>query len=309
MTYEETLALCRGFVAELQLTCELDTPKYKAFRMAKPGTRMYCVLLTFTPEGITLSGDYRVTNDRAVSSDPGLDLAWFAGELGSDYLASKFLRERWVPEQCVKEIEELADECNSDARAARADGDEEAAKLCAKRAAKLIELAIQVRTEGLLVDKDAIMYGLQKALPGHCDFPGHTYDYMERASLTAIQEKFAALYKAWVATTPAPAPTTDWLQQSETYRKLIEGSMEKYSQQLGWGLGGAQPECWTMLDLAVERLAKLDRELPMLATNLKDLEVHMRTNMGPGHNAALLAVLDSLKQLGIEPYHTVAVQG
>lgn len=47
--------------------------------------------------------------------------------------------------------------------------------------------------------------------------------------------------------------------QAETYRKLIESSMEKYSQKLGWGITGAQEECWTMLDMAVEQAAVMAR--------------------------------------------------
>ena len=50
-----------------------------------------------------------------------------------------------------------------------------------------------------------------------------------------------------------------WEQQSETYRKLIEGSMDKYSAKLGWGITGAQEECWTMLDIAVDQAEVMAR--------------------------------------------------
>lgn len=33
-------------------------------------------------------------------------------------------------------------------------------------------------------------------------------------------------------------------------------SLDKYSKALGWGLSGMQPECWTMLDSAVNELVK-----------------------------------------------------
>ena len=50
-----------------------------------------------------------------------------------------------------------------------------------------------------------------------------------------------------------------WKQQSEAYRKLIEGSMDKYSQKLEWGLTGSQEECWTLLDMAVDQAAVMAR--------------------------------------------------
>lgn len=310
MTYEQTLALCRSYVAEHQLTCELDTPKYKGYRMAKPGTRMYCVLLTFTPESITLSGDYRVTNDRAVSSDPGLDLGWFAGQLGSDYLASKFLRHRWVPEACAKAIEEHAEELERESGKQGGTGHHEHAVHLAEKSKTLREIASNCTSDADLHD---VHDQLEAVAPSLVDegMPGYTYDYMERASLTAIQEKFAELYKAWAAKTPAPAPTTDWLQQSESYRKLIESSMAKYSELLGWGITGAQPECWTMLDLAVERMATLDRELPKVATNLSDMLPALRVHNHEAVRRAerqLMDVLVRLKALGMEPFQTVAVK-
>ena len=54
---------------------------------------------------------------------------------------------------------------------------------------------------------------------------------------------------------------------------LIESSMEKYSQLLGWGISGAQPECWVMLDMAVRRCAAVDRAI-------RDIEKLDRTHRG-----------------------------
>lgn len=37
---------------------------------------------------------------------------------------------------------------------------------------------------------------------------------------------------------------------------LLWKSMHGYSHKLGWGLSGAQPECWTCLDGCVDELVK-----------------------------------------------------
>jgi len=47
------------------------------------------------------------------------------------------------------------------------------------------------------------------------------------------------------------------LRNVETIRSMqdsIWGSMQTYSSKLGWGLSGIQPECWTLLDTAVDEL-------------------------------------------------------
>jgi hypothetical protein len=40
----------------------------------------------------------------------------------------------------------------------------------------------------------------------------------------------------------------------------IAESMDRYSQELGWGLTGYQPECWSLLDAAVSELVRLREE-------------------------------------------------
>jgi hypothetical protein len=36
----------------------------------------------------------------------------------------------------------------------------------------------------------------------------------------------------------------------------VWASLDKYSKALGWGLSGIQPECWMLLDAAVDELKK-----------------------------------------------------
>lgn len=42
-------------------------------------------------------------------------------------------------------------------------------------------------------------------------------------------------------------------------RDMVWNTMGKYSEALGWGLSSSQPECWMMLDLAVEKLARIEK--------------------------------------------------
>jgi hypothetical protein len=48
--------------------------------------------------------------------------------------------------------------------------------------------------------------------------------------------------------------------------------LDKYSKTLGWGLTGIQPECWTLLDLAVEELKKrraADEQIIRIITRMR----------------------------------------
>lgn len=295
MNYDETLNLCRGYVKDHVLSIELDTPRYKAFRMAKPGTRVHSVLLMFTPECITLSGDYQVRQAGAVSSCGGLDLEWFVGQLGSSYLASKFLQERWVPAYCAAALRDQATRQDEHAK-----DDPGSADFCNRQAAALRELADRIEREDL--DERTVGEELQEIDETLLEdgTPGYDYDLMEQASLVAIQEKFAELYREWAN---APGHGGDYVKAYESLRLEVMQSMEEYSKQLGWGITGAQPECWAMLDLAVEDLVKLKRELPRLATDLRDAERVLRLEGDQAHSAnRVKRVLDGLKELGVEPY-------
>ena len=85
---------------ELQV---IQDGKVKAYRMAKPGTRVMSTLLVFTPEGIVLQGDFTPERNGSVSS-LGYSLAWFLGELSPDYLCEKFFLREYVPEYAREEL-------------------------------------------------------------------------------------------------------------------------------------------------------------------------------------------------------------
>lgn len=102
---------CREMLAEHVLVQVLDEPKFKAFYLKDPQySRMQSCLILFSPEGINLFGDLCPSNDRRSSGVHafGYGLSWFAGNLSWDYLASKFLEERFVPEFAAVELRQIA---------------------------------------------------------------------------------------------------------------------------------------------------------------------------------------------------------
>lgn len=77
---------------------EVPTGDIRTFYLKRPEkSRMMSALLIFSPEGIIICGDLRI-GDHGVVSDYGYGLDWFAGELGEDYLCSKFLKREWQSE-------------------------------------------------------------------------------------------------------------------------------------------------------------------------------------------------------------------
>jgi len=79
---------------ELQVLVETD--KVQVYRLAKPGTRIDSVQITFSPEGIAIQGDQCVAGN-GVCSSYGYGRGWFAGQLAPSYLAEKFFPTEWVP--------------------------------------------------------------------------------------------------------------------------------------------------------------------------------------------------------------------
>ncbi len=93
-----------------------DSP-VRAFYLEQPGTRAQSTLIVFTPEGIALMGDLTPTNHGDVSA-LGYGLHWFTGNLGTDYLCSKFLEKSWVSERAVARLRDDAAEAEDDERKA-----------------------------------------------------------------------------------------------------------------------------------------------------------------------------------------------
>lgn len=67
--------------------------------------RMCSCLITFSPEGITITGD--MTPERnGTCSVYGKGLGWFSGTLSPDYLASKFIDEKFTTEEAIRQLKD-----------------------------------------------------------------------------------------------------------------------------------------------------------------------------------------------------------
>jgi hypothetical protein len=275
----------KAVFAKHQLVEELRTADYVAFFMGQPFQgRMNSVRILFTPDGIALVGDHTPERNGTVSC-MGYGEDFFRVPRGEYYLAEKFLSKKWVPELCKEVLALDLAEQDAKARDGVADWTDEQRE-------EVRELLPLLGDMG----REAVHDALNDAVAGHYDEgpPGWDYDPREVGCLVAIQHRFAELYKA---------EERKWRDQSERYRKLIEKSMEKYSQQLGWGLTGGQEECWTMLDRAVDRLALLEAKLPELATMIRD---QYRYHQGEPVAASFNAALQRLGELEVKPFPLAA---
>lgn len=85
-----------------------DGEKVKTFLLRRyPDKSAYSSWLVFTPFGIVISGDISVADHGVIA--PGYGLEWFASRLDPDYLAEKFLREKWVKDRARASFAEWAD--------------------------------------------------------------------------------------------------------------------------------------------------------------------------------------------------------
>lgn len=164
------------------LTCELDTPDYKAFYMREPGTRAMSCRIIFTPEGIAIMGDLVPERNGSISA-LGYNVDWFSGQLGAGYLSEKFLAKSFQPDEAAKEIRLWIKE-----KAEHGISDEDAEELT--------DLADRLEFGHIGAE------GLRDLIPSDCEnmiidyFPGFTYSKKEQAILCAIQQRFAELYHA-----------------------------------------------------------------------------------------------------------------
>lgn len=183
-------------MAELKshvLTEIVSTPEVRVFKMAQPGTRMMSVDVVFTAGRIWLSGDLIVGDGRGVISDLSYGLNWFAGQLGADYLAEKFLRKRFVPELAICAMHTAIGDLREQHEG------EEMPEMDAMRIRRL---------EEALEDADDHS-GVTRHAEAFHDFwcetmicyegEGYGYDPTEQGWLAAIQERFAELYAAMAA--------------------------------------------------------------------------------------------------------------
>ena len=67
------------------------TDRVKSWYIKQNGSRVRTTLITETPEGLAITGDF-APSDGVHSRGGYYSAKWFAGELSSDYLCEKFLR-------------------------------------------------------------------------------------------------------------------------------------------------------------------------------------------------------------------------
>lgn len=196
----------------LALYQELDTPHYKAFvlRNVERSTRIDSCRIIFTPDGIVICGDLCPGdgNNGGLVSDLGYGLGWFAGELGSDYLCSKFLRQKFVPQLAMKEIESWVDAIND----RRYDAEDKVSEIEDGEGDDMFSACLDDSNAQERIDAlEDIIYkldcnemgehGLHEALGDlDCDYvcegvPGYGYEPRDENLLSAIQRRFAYLYK------------------------------------------------------------------------------------------------------------------
>lgn len=183
--FEQRVAMCLKSLEPMELVIVMETEQVQSYYIKQPKTRMMSTLVTFTPEGIVLQGDFTPEHNGSASCI-GYERAWFAGQLSPEYLASKFLTHKWSCEVAVEKLRWMAsDEYDLDNRETR-------------RA--LLELANHVEcseADQSVIYERFLDLGLETA----DGIPGWGYDPNEAARLVAIQRKFAEL---WAKRTAEP---------------------------------------------------------------------------------------------------------
>ncbi len=161
----------------------LGTEKFKAFYMRRPGGgRIMSTLITFTPEGITVSGDLRPGHHGVVSCF-GYGLGWFRSRLSEDYLCEKFLELGWFPELAERDLRRIIEEVKAGEWSRLVDSLEELERLANVCNDGDIGME-EFRADWLEIDDDPE------------STPGWGYNPIEKGWLCAIQQRFEELYDA-----------------------------------------------------------------------------------------------------------------
>ena len=168
---------------DLILEQVLDTEKFKAFYMKRPGGgRVMSTLIMFTPEGIVIQGDLTPGFHGNVSC-LGYGLGWFRDQLSEDYLAEKFLQRDWYAEVATADLRWILKQIADEHETAKP-GDVE----------KIQELVS--RCEDGDLDVESFREAWEEIHEEWETLPGCGYNPKEHAWLCAIQQKFAELYNA-----------------------------------------------------------------------------------------------------------------
>jgi hypothetical protein len=165
-----------------------DCGPVQTFRMRRPDTSVYSVCIIFAENRIFITGDIMLgEKGQGVISSFGYGLGWFTGQLGWDYLASKFLsNNHWDEHRAAEWCREMAE----DYKKGSMTDDEEESK---SKALEYDRLAGQL--DDISLDVNEFYSALKEIDEGWDDScPGYGYDAAEAGWLSAIQQRFAQLY-------------------------------------------------------------------------------------------------------------------
>lgn len=106
MNNEQLTAHYMEMLENHQLSLIAEGDGFYSFYLKNPSEgRMCSCLITFSPEGITITGD--LTPERnGTCSVYAKGLGWFSGTLSPGYLAEKFLVEKFTTEEAIRELKD-----------------------------------------------------------------------------------------------------------------------------------------------------------------------------------------------------------
>lgn len=161
----------------------LEQVSENVWRMRRPDSMGFRVLLTFNEEGIVIQGDIGLGEaQNGICSRGGYGIGWFGKTLSEDYLCSKFLSKTWQREVAREDIERWIEQAEDDEdrsnwkKLLEALGDETSEK--------------ELYEEGSDLFLDFWDYGV-----------GTDYPVADAGWLCVIQLRFAVLYREWLTTT------------------------------------------------------------------------------------------------------------
>ena len=207
---------------ELRLVTEDLSQKTSIWSLQAPGTREYSALISFTPEGMAITGDIRIKSN-GVHSAPGsgCTLAWFRGHLNEDYLIEKFdLDSTWDQERAWWDLVDIIKQLDihDDAHMLR----------------QLVPIAGDLAS--VTVDHDTFLKRIE--MTGYEDtdrsLPGWGVAVTQAGWLCAIQWKFKELWDRRKGTRDYTKPSVVVQQDSEAHQALIDAG---YSDGKVWVYG------------------------------------------------------------------------
>lgn len=124
-----------------------------------------------------------------------------------------------------------------------------------------------------------------------CDCPECKEGAEAKIVLNAWQEAFGTNQL-----THALAENKEYGKALTNFQNEVWASLNRYSDTLGWGLSGMQPECWTCLDSAIEELKKRrqsDEQVIRILNTLHTACINGESGMTRGDKDALERILES----------------